>query len=488
MLTYEQLKGGEGDLIHYRPERFAAKDMFQQGIPDVTVGGHPLVLQDLSIGGVGVMDHCRADAGPDWTQRIGERLPVRLSVRGEVIHASMAEVRRCNVSAGKATVGLRLVDRHLDMAGLIEKYWESTLRGELAYHTAPDLHLVAPEYRRLVADTQALLRHTRRTLARMEEKIGADGPSQQQITGRMLSFCEEQIVPRWRELWLEANAMLWPVMDDPARLRATKKFTEEVLTPELVGGPIWHRGYDKPFGYPGDFLLMKQIYDNQWEGVGAYHKICHRLGVHIGEFVANRMLMMKDEIAESVFDKNGEDTTHITSLGSGPAQEVQAYLDALSLPGSTRFTLIDQDRRALDLAHTESRRRVLQHGGRARVDCLWTSFMQLLRPGAFLEQMPAQDLIYSVGLIDYLTDRRTGQLIERLYKHLAPGGRLVLGNVKRSSEASLWPLEFIADWSLIYRSEEDMTRLAATIPEAKQEVFSDETNCVVVMRLTKPAE
>ena len=178
MLTYEQLKGGEGDLIHYRPERFAAKDLFYQGVPDVSVGGNPLVLQDVSIGGIGVVDHCRTSEGQDWAQRVGERLPVRLSVRGEVIHASMAEVCRSDVSAGKATIGLRLIDRHLDMAGLIEKYWESTLRGELAFQSAPDLHLVAPEYRRLVADTQALLRHTRRTLARMEEKIGTNGPNQ----------------------------------------------------------------------------------------------------------------------------------------------------------------------------------------------------------------------------------------------------------------------------------------------------------------------
>ena len=45
-----------------------------------------------------------------------------------------------------------------------------------------------------------------------------------------------------------------------------------------------------------------------------------------------------------------------------------------------------------------------------------------------------------------------------MYERLAPGGLLVIGNMKAGTDM-IWPLEFIEDWSLNYRTPEEMRAL-----------------------------
>ena len=55
------------------------------------------------------------------------------------------------------------------------------------------------------------------------------------------------------------------------------------------------------------------------------------------------------------------------------------------------------------------------------------SFTDILRGTEGLAGLPAQDLVYSVGLLDYLTDHRAKALVKRLYDLLMPGGLLIIG-------------------------------------------------------------
>jgi uncharacterized protein (DUF2126 family) len=61
-----------------------------------------------------------------------------------------------------------------------------------------------------------------------------------------------------------------------------------------------------------------------------------------------------------------------------------------------------------------------------------------------------------VGLIDYLTDKRAGALIRRLYESLAPGGLLIIGNMNETPDSCVWAGEFLLDWTLYYRNEKEM--------------------------------
>lgn len=483
MQTYEELVGGEGRLIYYRAERYRAKDLFGTNDLEMTVGGRRLELHDLSMSGVAGLD----DRTADWSGSTNRRMPIRLSLGREPLHESMCEVRRVEPTPFGVKLGVRLVDSYLDLASLIARYQEVLVKRELDSDLGAEAAAVPADYRRICADVVHLLNSYRSALGRLWDP--ASGRSEPTAAGveEVLWYCEERILPRWRELWFAANELLWPVLDDPEAYRAAKTYTQHVLTPEFLAGPIWRRGYEKPLGYPGDFMLMRQIYDWGFEGETPYAKLLHRLGVHVGEFVANRMLMMKEAIADTVASKPCGERAQITSLGCGPAQEVSSYLDAPNLPRPVSFTLIDQDQRALSHAYAHTHPKALRHGEAAHLRCLHVSFMQLLKAGSILDELPPQDLIYSVGLTDYLAERRAKAVVEALYQRLAPGGRLVIGNVKRSREASLWPLEFIADWDLIYRDEADMLRLSDGLESAQRELDCDDTNRVIIVHAKKPA-
>lgn len=482
MQTYEDLLGGEGRLIYYRAERFRVKDLFGALTPRISVAGQPLALEDISMSGIAALD----GRGAEWSRNLGRRVLLRLRTGADLLHESLCEVTRAEATPFGVRVAFRLIDAFIDVPGLVARHEVAAIKTELSMDLEAEVDKVAPGYRQLCADVLHLTRANRAVLGRLAETAPAGSSDAGNVPEEVLWHAEQQCLPRWRSLWFQANEMLWPLIDDPEAYRAAKRYTELVLTPEFLPGPIWRRGYEKPLGYPGDYMLMHQIYRRSWEGDTPYGKLLHRLGLDVGEFVANRMVMMKAIIADTVAGKPAGARARITSLGSGPAHEVVSYLEAEELPRAVSFTLIDQDHQALTHAYRETRARALPHGDGAEMQCLHLSFMQLLKAGSVLQEMPPQDLIYSVGLLDYLAEKRARTLVDALYEQLAPGGRLVIGNVKRSAEASLWPLEFIADWNLIYRSEADMRRLAANLDPAKVELSSDATDRVVMIVLTKP--
>jgi hypothetical protein len=97
-----------------------------------------------------------------------------------------------------------------------------------------------------------------------------------------------------------------------------------------------------------------------------------------------------------------------------------------------------------------------------------------------MDTLPPQDLIYSVGLLDYLTDRRAASLVRRLYDLVAPGGLLIIGNMNETPLSNLWPMEFITDWSLYYRTDQQMLAWAEDLhPESAW----TETECTGRVRL-----
>ncbi len=56
----------------------------------------------------------------------------------------------------------------------------------------------------------------------------------------------------------------------------------------------------------------------------------------------------------------------------------------------------------LSYAYDRAYPHVVKLGGLAKVQCLNISFTDILRANGGLQNIPPQDMIYSVGLLDYL--------------------------------------------------------------------------------------
>ncbi len=476
MRSYEELTGGLGKQILYRAERYRARDLFRTALPDLMIDEAAYVLHDLSMNGMAAY----AQQGSNDVPRIGTRTSVRLSLKGAVLHKGQGEISRSEATPFGTKIALKVVDRGIDISHLTAKYREAVVRAELE-GVAADAAPVPVEYKVLCSEVLHLLRGFRAALQRFDETA-----VDRETASEMRASCERRALPLWRALWHRANEIVAPLLGDPEALSTVKRFTELVLTPELMGGKIWRRSYEKPLGYPGDFQIMNQVYAWQREGANLFDQLLHRLGLEVAECIATRMVMMRQSIGE-LCARRGDRIAHVANIGCGPAREVVDFLQMRDLPSPVHFTLLDQDHAALSQAYQQTYSEVIRHKGRAGVTLLHTSFSQLLKAGELFGALPPQDLIYSVGLIDYLVPKRAKALIASLYERLAPDGTLIVANMFTTNTGNLWPMEFLCDWPIIYRSEADMLDLAVGLNPARTDMAMDPTGRVVLMTLRKTA-
>jgi chemotaxis methyl-accepting protein methylase len=232
---------------------------------------------------------------------------------------------------------------------------------------------------------------------------------------------------------------------------------------------------------------MNLVYNWERKGSTVFQMLMHRLGLEVAECIKTRMEVVRSHIASVVDDKGNSRAARILSLGSGPAREVELYLSGANLKKRrVEFTLIDQEQAALNYAIEKTYPHVLNSEGQAKVQCLNISFTDILRDTGGLTSLPPQDLIYSVGLVDYLTDRRAVGLVSRLYETLAPGGLLIIGNMNETGLSNLWPMEFITDWSLYYRNEAQMLGWAKALVGARAWTETERTDRVRLLFVRKP--
>ena len=481
MRAYEELPGAKGRRIFYRPERFSAREAFGRVLPTVEIDERSHLLNDLSMTGLSVVG-----ANDREPPMLGSNVVVRLRVGDALLHEGSAKVRRVEPTPAGARTAFQLDSGFLDVPRLVARHQELMLERELDRAITPDDALVPSEYRRHLADVLFLFREFRTIADRAEARIRAHGGD---IEGKeaqeFLDRCEARLVPAWQDFWTRANALVEPLRRDADALAATKRYTERVLTPEMMGGAICRRSYEKPLGYPGDYQIMNQVYDWQRVGKTFYDKLQHRLGLEIAACVATRAELVREAMAVEIL-RAPDEVTHITSLGCGSAREVIGYLDAGRIEGRASFTLIDQDQGALTYAYERTYPAVIRHGGQVNVQCLNASFIQLLRTGELFGKLPPQDLIYSVGLVDYFQARRAKSFIAALYEHLAPGGQLIIGNMKDTDISCFWPMEFICDWTVVYRTADEMRALAKGLAGAEIEVRDDSSGRVCMLYVRKP--
>ncbi|MBV9548967.1 MAG: hypothetical protein JO256_04765 [Alphaproteobacteria bacterium] len=480
MLAYDELKGSEGRRVWYRPPRYDAARLFPGRPPRVRLRARSYLLQNISLSGIAAVSKDAGLAPPD----VGEVLPLQIEQGGLTIFESAAKVCRSEQTVFGSKVALRLVDGFVDFDRLLNRNAQAQIATRTwSYSQATEK--VAAEYRAFCADVLSLLRSHNAILIGNKQAAAGQLHHEFDMEGAYRA-CESQLLPEWRVLWRTGNDFARAAMAEREIREATKAMTELVLTPEMRLGAIWDRSYAKPMGYPGDFQIMNQVYDWERRGNTVYEMLMHRLGLDVAECIKTRMEVVQERIAETVFTENRERPARIMSLGCGPAREVELFLKGVcNTDGLADFTLIDQEEDALRYASEKTYPQLLRLAGRYSLQCLNMSFTDILRGTSGLNKLPPQDLIYSVGLLDYLTDRRATGLTHRLYDQLATGGLLIIGNMNETSLSNLWPMEFVTDWTLEYRDETQMLRWAEAL-EGERWTECERTGRVRLLFVKKP--
>lgn len=235
---------------------------------------------------------------------------------------------------------------------------------------------------------------------------------------------------------------------------AVGKELQEQFLPYISLTETADRFYSKPRGYAGDFLTIAKIYENKAAGAGRLGALIDAsfLATSAAAAVRNRRPLVAKLIDEAVDQKAGT-LTRVTSLACGPAQEIFDVYERRSDASLIRTSLIDIDLQALAFVYEKATLKGLNR----YIEVFNQNLLHLVS-GRKSIQLPPQDLIYSIGLIDYFADKFVIQLMNFIYDKLNPGGSVVLGNFHpRNSTRAL--MDHVLEWKLIHRDENDINRL-----------------------------
>jgi hypothetical protein len=226
------------------------------------------------------------------------------------------------------------------------------------------------------------------------------------------------------------------------------------------------------------------MYDQRPEGDTVREQFLHGLGIIAGRPIHTRMLTLSQAIAAHFERKTDREPRKIASIGCGPARELEHIITASS--GNARFeaTLIDQEVEALEFAVNYARARCSD--SRLGIAALNTSFKSMFNPSG-IDALRDQDVIYSLGLVDYFSPLLARRFVSRAYELVRPGGKVIIGNASDSLNGTYWAMEHVLDWSLFFRSRDEMHELAADAVGAKVSIESDPLDSIYFLVVEKPA-
>ena len=250
---------------------------------------------------------------------------------------------------------------------------------------------------------------------------------------------------------------------------------------------IMKRGFEKPRGYPGDSDTIEVIYDKKSfspnNELGYYFDI-YSLESPYAEAVRNR----KDKLRE-ILKKNlliGTKKIKILNLACGSSREIWELYTAKNSKINHReaeFTLLDWDENALEF----SRNRLKNISKNIKFNFLKEDVMQFVKSAEFFDKNGKQDLIYSIGLADYLPDRVLKKMIKNSFIGLNPGGSFIIAHKDKNIVFSHLPSEWFTDWVFISRDEIDMKNLidSADIGKFSYDVEREKSGQIFFITITK---
>ena len=474
---YENLPGATGKARFFRPERHTARKLFADAPPSVWFDDREFLLDNISATGAG----CRTrDFLPEEMTIEGDgRGVLRLTQFGREIFSARARMARTGLDRGSLIIGLALDDASFPLNDLIRKN-----AGALAFGFAEgEVDRTAPsaEYKSFCADVLSFiggyLEHIDRHLTPIEDKLD------RRAVDEIIMELTEGATPAWQSLLMEGNDLVLPIHKDKTTRNLVKQYTERVITRKLTTGNSWGRSYFKPMGYPGDFRIMNYMYDGVPEGAGMHSKFLHMLGVVAGQPIVTRMHALADLMLTHAAADAERNEFKVMSIGSGPARELEPLVKA---SGGVRWnaTLVDQEPEALNYALDQAAN--LGAGGALNVSALNISFRDMLNASPMRAHLVEQDIIYSSGLVDYLNPLLAMRFVHRMYEFLKPGGKLIIGNVNDLRTGTLWPMEYILDWTLYFRNEMEMRAMANETPGGIVSIKNDPLNAIYFLVVEKP--
>ncbi len=268
-------------------------------------------------------------------------------------------------------------------------------------------------------------------------------------------------------------------MDNTEWQYFSQKCIEHPLREIVHQDPFSSRAFSKPRGYPGDAVLIDFIYrdDSVSKTVGDASKVGKNIYKYTSSAPApcavrerrNLIARIIDEIADSVRSPD------ILSIASGHLNEAN-YVEALKSNRIGRYVAFDQDPKSLQFVEK-------RFGDCDNINCIHGTIKQLIKNEL---QLGKFDLVYALGLFDYLPHLVGTIITDAMFGMLKPGGRILIGNFVPDIK-DVGYMETYMGWKLIYRDATEMEKLAANVNDSisRKCVFIEENRKIAFLEIFK---
>ncbi|MGZ6141917.1 MAG: PilZ domain-containing protein [Myxococcales bacterium] len=464
--NYEELDGGQGREVFFRPHRYRASDLLPLAA-NVYVRrgeGEPVrcALVDISQNGVAF------EWAPDQPIAPGEPLAdVAVGFDEHVAYRGEARVGSVREQTGSLVVGVSFVDQLIDIDEVLQLRAIRSWTGRDGRGLSAARPWSAPggaEFKAMVADLALYFEDAQKQMAELESTLAwhvlqgeTDSPSRTALISRIRAEFGTEVV--------RASEAIDDVLRSiPAgHKRAMQEFSLRHVDRYLMLAPWMHRARHKPFGYPGDYEVMRFVYERNFEGPSLFAKSIGYAFLQTKAALAvkyRKDLIRRELKARIEAHGKSERPLRFLSIAAGPAQELfELAAELPELPAPLELVLFDQDKGALSYAYRRLKPAMeSKFGDRVRILYLHESIKRLLRDADLFASFGHFDAIYSCGLFDYLQTSTAVVLTRNLFARLAPSGALYIGNMAPENP-SRWFMESHLDWHLIHRTRAELTEI-----------------------------
>ncbi len=235
-----------------------------------------------------------------------------------------------------------------------------------------------------------------------------------------------------------------------------------------------------PQGYPGDYKMLEAVYRNLTlsDGLG-YLLDRHFLATTLAVGVRERLALVKELLRKEMTNRQ---EPRVLDLACGSCREVFELTPEIERTGA-QVICIDQDSDALNFALT----RLAYTPVVTQVQLRKYNVVRMVSHERNLKEFGQQDIIYSTGLFDYLTDDVLVRLFDALYALLREGGKLICA-FKDSTRYRTQEYHWFVDWDAFYQRNVQESRSLlekANIPNDAMTSMRDQSGVMVFYAATK---
>lgn len=207
-----------------------------------------------------------------------------------------------------------------------------------------------------------------------------------------------------------------------------------------------------PRGYPGDYEILEAIYRNVplSSGIG-YLLDLFFLNTTLAVAVKERLATLREMLRAELKSRN---RPRVLDIACGSSREVFELAPEIGASGA-EFTCIDFDSDSLSFSSDRMSYTTVSN----QVVFRKYNAIKMVNHERNLREFGYQDIIYSTGLFDYLTDDILVKKIKALYELTNPGG-MIISSFKDCNRYRTQIYHWFAKWDAFYqRTEKDCMEL-----------------------------